>query len=98
MVIAPGSGLGPDDGARRRPEGTGMTTPTEGNRPNGSDSPHVLSATDVNRGDTPNTWNATGPLSVENRFTSIDGNSGPADFSGHATGPFENGPGRWLQT
>jgi hypothetical protein len=32
------------------------------------------------------------------RWASVDGNSGPADMAGNATGEFESGPGPWKQT
>lgn len=62
------------------------------------DSPHVLAATNVDRGDTPAVWDAVGRPSVTGAWAGVDDNSGPADLSGCVTGPFDSGPGRWEQT
>jgi hypothetical protein len=61
-------------------------------------SPHVLSATGVDRGDTPAVWNAVGQPSVVGRWAGVDHESGPADRTGHAVGCFDSGPGPWAQT
>lgn len=61
-------------------------------------SPHVMSATGVDRGDTPAVWDAVGKPSRTGLWKGVDMESGPADREGNVTGDFENGPGRWLQT
>ncbi len=43
-------------------------------------------------------WDSTGAPPVVEGWKAVDAESGPADRSGHATGDFENGPGRWKQT
>lgn len=63
------------------------------------DSPHVLAATNVDRGDTPAVWDAVGQPSVTGRWKGVDSESGPADIAtGLVNGSFEAGPGRWEQT
>jgi hypothetical protein len=46
----------------------------------------------------PPDWNSTDSAPVVSGWKAVDAESGPADRSGHATGDFENGPGRWQQT
>ena len=41
-------------------------------------------------------WNATGD-NPTGKWQTVDGNSGPANMSGNATGDFESGDG-WSQT
>lgn len=63
------------------------------------DSPHVMAATNVDRGDTPAVWDAVDRPSVTGRWQGVDDESGPADIAtGQVTGSFETGPGRWQQT
>lgn len=62
------------------------------------DSPHVISATGVRRGDTPAVWDAVGEPGSTGPWKGVDDESGPADLSGKAAGGFESGPGRWQQT
>ena len=62
------------------------------------DSPHVLAATNVRRGMTPASWDATDAPGIAGVWLAVDMCSGPADREGNATGRFENGPGRWQQT
>jgi hypothetical protein len=71
---------------------------TSGTAPPPPLSPHVMAATGVDRGDTPAVWNAVDQPSVTGRWDGVDAESGPADLTGHATGCFETGPGRWEQT
>lgn len=61
------------------------------------DSPHVMAATNVDRGSTPAVWNAVGTPTRTGAWEGVDGESGPADRTGHATGAFDD-YGRWLQT
>lgn len=68
---------------------------TEGTVP---DSPHVMAATNVQRGDTPAVWNAVGSPGNTGAWEGVDDESGPADWTGNTTGGFETGPGRWQQT
>lgn len=60
-------------------------------------SPHVVTAAGK-KGDTPAVWNAVGSPVTSGPWEGVDQESGPADPSGHATGPFEDGPGGWEQT
>lgn len=62
------------------------------------DSPHVMAATNVRRGMTPATWDATDAPSIAGKWASVDVDSGPAGRDGDVTGDFESGPGRWEQT
>lgn len=61
------------------------------------DSPHVMAATNVDRGDTPAQWNAVDSPSVTGAWKDINQGSGPADREGNTTGDFESS-GRWKQT
>lgn len=61
-------------------------------------SPHVMAATGVDRGDTPAIWNAIDAPTRTGRWEGVDQESGAADPSGHVTEPFGNGPGGWEQT
>ena len=61
-------------------------------------SPHVMTATGVDRGDTPAVWNAVGAPTVTGRWEGVDDESGPAGRTGKVTESFETGPGRWEQT
>jgi len=62
------------------------------------DSPHVVAATNVRRGMTPATWDATGAPGIAGVWAPVDVHSGPAGLQGDATGSFEDGPSRWQQT
>lgn len=62
------------------------------------DSPHVLAATNVRRGMTPASWDATDAPHIAGVWMAVDTDSGPADREGNATGRFEAGPGKWKQT
>jgi hypothetical protein len=66
--------------------------------PSPINSPHVMTATGVDRGDTPAVWNAVGKPTVTGPWDGVDDESGPADLEGHVTGPFDSGPSRWQQT
>jgi hypothetical protein len=58
-----------------------------------------MAATNVNRGETPASWNATGPQTTPTQWKSLDANAGVADRHGAVARPFEDGPGtRWKQT
>lgn len=62
------------------------------------DSEHVIAATDVPRGMTPASWDATFAPDIAGTWETVDNHSGPADLTGHTTGMFEDGPDRWQQT
>lgn len=62
------------------------------------DSLHVMAATNVRRGMTPASWDATGAPGIAGKWLAVDAGSGPADRSGNATGDFESGSGYWQQT
>lgn len=57
-----------------------------------------MAATGVDRGATPAVWNAVDAPSTTGFWDGVDVESGPADLTGHVTGCFETGPGRWEQT
>jgi hypothetical protein len=63
-----------------------------------ADSPHVNSATNVRRGDTPAVWDAAGSPGGTGPWKGVDDESGPAGPDGNTSGSFEDGPGRWKQT
>jgi hypothetical protein len=42
-------------------------------------------------------WDATDSATVAG-WTSVDGNSGPANMQGTVSGDFDSGPGPWKQT
>lgn len=62
------------------------------------DSLHVKAFTNVRRGMTPATWDATDAAGIAGKWLAVDVESGPADRSGNATGDFESGSGVWQQT
>jgi hypothetical protein len=63
------------------------------------DSLHVMAATNVRRGMTPATWDATDAAGIAGKWLTVDAESGPADCSGNVTGKFLNdGTGAWKQT
>lgn len=58
--------------------------------------PHVVTSSGP---DSPQRdWDSTSAPPVVEGWKAVDTGSGPADLSGHATGGFEDGPGRWQQT
>jgi hypothetical protein len=63
------------------------------------DSPHVLDATNVRRGMTPASWDATDAAGIAGKWLTVDAESGPADHSGNVTGEFpSDGTSAWKQT
>lgn len=74
----------------------GCTTSGAGSDP--VNSPHVMTATGVDRGATPAVWNAVGKPAATGPWRGVDNESGPAGLDGHAVRCFDTGPSRWQQT